>query len=232
MEQYRVRQDGTVIKIEADGSLTELGKIGETNTKQTRPDVGIYWLFILLFVITTVIAFITAANLSDENHRLSNEKYDLNQSYSQLNTKWQEALESKKKTEAKLTKVGAVYPIIINSVAIGNMAEGSGMETDFGQLIYHYNTMYLKPKITYEAITTRQITLKVKLFTPSGILSRGDSSPTGYSFSYLLKVAGGTNTEIMNGWGNSTRGYWGAGTYRLEIWYDDVCLKTKSFTIY
>lgn len=232
MEQYRVRQDGTVIKIEADGSLTELGKIGETNTKQTRPNVGIYWFFILLFVITTVIASISAANLSNEKHRLSNQKYDLDRSYSLLNAKLQEALESKKEMEATLTKVGAIYPIIINSVAIGNMGAGSEMETDFGQPIYHYTTMYLKPKITYEAITARQITLKVKLFTPSGMLSRGDSSPTGCSFSYLLQVSRGTNTEIMNGWGNATRGYWGAGTYRLEIWYDDVCLKNKSFTIY
>lgn len=232
MEQYRVRQDGTVIKIEADGSLTELGKIGESNTNQTRPDVGIYWFFILLFVITTVIAFITAANLSDEKDRLSNQKYDLDRSYSLLNTKLQEVQESKKETEATLTKVGAIYPIIINSVTIGNMDESSEMETDFGQPIYHYSTMYLKLKIAYEAIRTGQITLKIKLFTPSGILSRGDSSPTGFSFSYLLQVSKGTNTEIMNGWGNATRGYWGAGTYRLEIWYDDVCLKTKSFTIY
>ena len=94
--------------------------------------------------------------------------------------------------------------------------------------------MYLKPKITYTGINPgRSIDLKIKWYMPDGSLSTGDSSPSGYSQQRSLYVnAGSNNIETLKGWGNSTKGNWEKGTYRIEIWYDNVCLKSQTFRIY
>ena len=40
------------------------------------------------------------------------------------------------------------------------------------------------------------------------------------------------NTYSLNGWGNRNKGHWTSGTYRIEVWYENTCLKSKTFTIY
>ena len=93
--------------------------------------------------------------------------------------------------------------------------------------------MYLRPRIKYTGINSgRTITLKVKWYTPDGRLSTGNSSSNGFSQSESLYVYSGSNTTTLNGWGNDTKGNWGKGTYRIEIWYEDVCLRAENFTIY
>lgn len=93
--------------------------------------------------------------------------------------------------------------------------------------------MYLTPRITYTGINTgRSINLKIRWYRPNGTMSSGDSSPSGFSQQNSLYVYSGSNTETLQGWGNKTKGYWGKGTYRIEIWYENVCLKAKTFTIY
>lgn len=92
-------------------------------------------------------------------------------------------------------------------------------------------------KIRYSLIkyigvkTGEDIKLNIKLYTPLG-LSTGSSSPSGFSYTASVYVYSGDNTEVLGGWGNSSRGYWSRGNYRFEIWYADVCLKSKKFTIY
>ena len=93
--------------------------------------------------------------------------------------------------------------------------------------------MYLKPKISYTGINPgRSINLKVKWYKPNESLSTGDSSPSVFSQQSSLYVYSGSNTETLTGWGNKNKGHWAKGTYRIEIWYENVCLKAKTFTIY
>ena len=93
--------------------------------------------------------------------------------------------------------------------------------------------MYLQPRIKYYGISSGTKTLKVKWFNPEGSLRTGTSSPYGFSQSDSHYIySGADNTLTMNGWGNETKGHWKAGTYRIEIWYGNTCLKSKSFTIY
>ena len=123
-------------------------------------------------------------------------------------------------------------PIIITDIEISNTYSDGSIETDYGNTIYSSDTRYLKPRITYTGIkTSENITLSVKFYTPSG-LSTGSSSPYGCSYSYSMYVYSGENQETLSGWGGSSAGHWGRGSYRFEIWYENVCLKSKSFTIY
>lgn len=122
-------------------------------------------------------------------------------------------------------------PLWITNIEIGNVTKNGDIETDYGKDIYSSNTMYLKPRIEYVGIATGEIIdISVKWYEPNGFISTRTSSSG--SFSYSLYIRNGRNTCILPGWGNDNRGYWKRGSYRIELWYKDICLKTKSFTIY
>lgn len=135
--------------------------------------------------------------------------------------------------ESKFYSIKNTFPINITNIEIGNTYYDGSIETNYGSTIYSSYTMYLKPRITYTGINTgSSINLKIKWYTPNGTMSTGDSSPSGFSQQESLYVYSGSNTKILRGWGNKTKGHWGKGTYRIEIWYENVCLKAKTFTIY
>ena len=72
----------------------------------------------------------------------------------------------------------------------------------------------------------------VKLYDPDGNLRTGNSSPSGYSYSETLYIGSGRGQQRVMGWGNKEKGYWKAGNYRIEFWYNNSCIFTKTFTIY
>ena len=62
--------------------------------------------------------------------------------------------------------------------------------------------------------------------------SPSSKTPKGYSYSASGYIYEGENKRELSGWGNEKKGNWAKGTYKIEIWYNDMCLKTKSFTLY
>lgn len=140
---------------------------------------------------------------------------------------------SLRKAENNFSAFKKKFPIDITDIEIANTYQNGNIETNYGYTIYSRNTMFLRPRIKYTGINSGQtIILKVKWYTPNGSLSRGDSSPNGFSQSESLYVYSGSNTTMLISWGNKNKGYWGKGTYRIEIWYEDVCLRAENFTIY
>lgn len=130
------------------------------------------------------------------------------------------------------SSIDTIMPIIITNIEIANTYHNDAIETEYGDHIYSDRTMYLTPRITYRGIKVdEEIMLNIKLYTPSG-LNTGSTSPDGYTYSNPLTILKGENIKALGGWGSSTMGQWTKGSYRLEIWYDDICLKTKTFTVY
>lgn len=39
---------------------------------------------------------------------------------------------------------------------------------------------------------------------------------------FCVNEDGSINTYSLNGWGNSTRDHWNAGTYQIEVWYGNT----------
>lgn len=170
--------------------------------------------------------------ISELNSKVSNLSEELDNTKTSLKITRDERDEAQQRLNDLKDKVGSSMPIIITDIQIANTNNGGDIETDYGNIIYSSNTMYLKPKISYTGIKTGEnIDLNIKFYTPSG-LSIGSSSPYGYSYSNSMYVYSGENTETLSGWGGSSRGHWSSGTYRFEIWYNDICLKAKSFSIY
>lgn len=135
--------------------------------------------------------------------------------------------------ENSLTSFKNNFPMYISKIELANVDYDGNIETSYGETIYSSRTMYIKPCLTYNGINHgKSITLNVRFYTPNG-LSTGTSSPSGFSYSTSLYVSSGSeNTATLSGWGGKTKGHWKSGSYRIEIWYDDICLKSKSFTIY
>lgn len=170
--------------------------------------------------------------ISELNNKVGNLSKELDNTKNSLRITREERDEAQQKMNDLKDKIGSSMPIIITDIQIANTNNSGDIETDYGNTIYSSSTMYLKPKISYTGIKTGEnIDLNVKFYTPSG-LSTGSSSPYGCSYSTSMYVYSGENTETLSGWGGSSRGHWRSGQYRFEIWYGDVCLKSKSFTVY
>jgi hypothetical protein len=214
--------NGDVYEILKDGTIHKVGNV-KSSALNPVDDNLIKWIWVLAIgCMGLCIAFLVVrSNLSDtkvqeEHYRsLYNEEYKENRELLQIKQ-----------------EVAATYPIIINEIEIGNV-HGDGMiATYYGNTIYSYNTMYLKPKISYIGLRDGSCTLKVKLYDNYGNLRSGTGSPRGYSYSCNETICEGNNVLYLDGWGNDTKGYWSSGTYRIEVWYNDMCLKSDRFTIY
>lgn len=205
----------------------------------------------VIFLIIIVLGcgfglFFLNGSLNDTRYELSKARNEINKLNSKINILNNEVKNTKKslhttkeerdEIQQQLNnlkeKVRYLTPILITDIQIANSNQNGEIETDYGYTIYSNNTMYLKPKITYIGIRTGEnIDLDVKLFTPYG-MSTGSTSPNGCSYSTSIYVYSGENTETLSGWGGSSRGHWARGEYRFEIWYNNVCLRSKIFTIY
>ncbi|MDO5461733.1 MAG: hypothetical protein Q4F44_08830, partial [Bacteroidales bacterium] len=165
-------------------------------------------------------------------NNLRSELSSVNNSLSSTNS---ELSKAQKNLSYYQNKVGKYMPLIVTDIEIANSYKGGTHETGFGGIIYSKNSMYLTPRIKYIGLVEGSRNILVKLFKPNGSLSTGSPSsetPKGYSYSSSAYIYEGENTRELSSWGNEKKGNWPKGTYRIEIWYNDRCLKAKSFTIY
>ena len=133
----------------------------------------------------------------------------------------------KARREAEQNRLPEIYEILI-----GNVYKDYKIQTNYGSTIYSSETMYLRPRIRYKSYANRSYTFDVKWIKPDGSISRGDSSPAGYSTSDSYSLSYGEGTKNLVGWGNETKGHWKAGKYAIEIWCKGTLLKRKEFWIY
>ena len=201
----------------------------ETGTEQplkTKHSTGRYWVLIVLLTIGVIALGIL--------YFMSRNKYDRDTSSLRNNVSTLE--QERDKAVSDLTEfkssVSSVYPIIITDILIGNVNKNNEVDIDFGNSIPSYKTMYLEPRIKYTGLTDGTINLKVKWYCPDGTIRRGSSSPAGFSQSESIYInEGADNSVTLQGWGNESRGHWGSGTHRIEIWHNNICLKAKEFNI-
>ena len=241
---FCVNEDGSITKFATISESGEICRIGETISSHKPRKVWGYWVAILILVIGVIVFGVLYSNAMSDYRWQVSQTNSMERKYSESQERVS-SLESEKSTlesakqsaEEALSmlkqKVGDSYPIIISDIEIANSYKGGSIETDFGSTIYSSNTMYLKPRITYYGISSGTKTFKVKWFKPDGSISSGTSSPYGFSQSDSHYIyTGADNTITLSGWGNENKGHWRSGTYRIEIWYGNTCLKSKTFTIY
>ena len=230
--------------------ITELTKESIRLQRQKKRTTIVYLLgaFIILgcCIIFTLVG--DKNNLRQENSSLEKQVNSLNSEVSNLNTSLNsknELLESYSSKIDRLNTENRLFcdtiknlrgvlnaPLIVTDIEIANIYSSGTFETNYGGYISSSYSMYLKPRIRYVGLSSGYITISIKWLDPDGNLRAGTSSPAGYSQSESVSIDTGSNILELSGWGNSAKGSWSSGTYRIEIWYDNICLTTKSFTIY
>lgn len=225
-KDYQISNDGTIFKIKEDGSIYKIAKISNNGSVENisaptevheTSKIG-YWIIIFLLVTTAIILGILYYSTTNELNNISNECVSTNKELSLAN--------------ALLNDLSSEYPFIITDVKIGNTDFNCNIETNYGDKIYSRNTMYLTPQLSVIGITQGFNTLMIKWYYPDGRLSTGDSSPTEYSQKEEVPIYRGKNNIVLRGWGNTTKGNWGRGKYRFEVWCGNKCLKTHYFKVY
>lgn len=241
---YNISSDNVIYSINGDGSITKIAQIDSNGAinplgkkKRKNSHAIILYILCLFLFLGLIVSIFRGVELYNDNETLSSKIISKNREVSTLGHKNTTLLEEKRKAEEALaalkSKIGNSYPLIIYDILIANVSYEGEVEANYGNTIYSSNTMYLKPKIKYYGIDSGYKTLKVKWIRPDGSMSSGTSSPYGFSQSSSNYISSGSDNSLeLGGWGNSNKGHWSSGTYRIEIWYDNACLKSKSFTIY
>lgn len=249
MSDYQIANDGTIFHIKEDGAIAKLGRIENdrivdvlNTTATSDPDSGkgVLVCFLVVFALATLVFGILFFQLKEDydysvsksSTRISSLESKVSSLEGDLRTARSERDAAKRELSDFRDYVGITIPFVISDIEIANTSYDGTIETAFGSIIYSSRSMYLTPRIKYVGFSSGSKTIYVKIYNPYGTLCTGSSSPSGYSYSSSFSVSTGQNTYQLSGWGSSTRGHWSSGNYRIEIWYNNSCVKSKSFTIY
>lgn len=193
------------------------------------------WIVALLILCVILGVSLMSSNKEIDNKQYSNSTLEEKISSLEIDNnalvqKTSSIQKDKDNLSEKIDSISAYYPLVIKSLKIGNTYPDGIIETDFGNALYSSSAMFLKPQIEYIGLKNTSITLYQKLYK-DGILSRNDSSPEGFSAKSDIYISD-PGVSALSAWGNQTKGFWPAGNYRYEIWYNDMCLKTENFILY
>ena len=123
----------------------------------------------------------------------------------------------------------------IQKVEFAN-TDNDNVLTSYGSTLYASEMRFLRPKIYYNGKCgeTKNVTIYFKIIKPDGTVSRGTSSPDGFSSKCELTIQPGNGKNITGlcGWGSSSGGIYRPGTYRYELWYEGHKIYQTNVTFY
>ena len=150
----------------------------------------------------------------------------------QLSTATRDLEEAKRKLTNYQNKVGKNFPMIINNIELANYTKDRRkVISDYGQPIYSNKSRWVWFRINYDGMISGTKKLYYRIYDQYGKLKTSSTSLSGYTDSTEQYIYQSNNTTVLFGWGGDSSGSWRKGKYRIEIWYEDICLKSKSFTI-
>lgn len=203
-------------------------------------NASIKHIHLFYIILVGVLLFITYCQYEGKtvaessNNHLNTKVYNLEYINKQLNNRVDDLQFKNNQLEASnnelssaLNIVKSNMPLILGKVSVRNENE------NYDSWIYSRNTTYINPKVELYSLIDANVDIYVRLYTPNGILSKGSSSPYGYSYGNRFYVK--KNQKInctFSGWGGSDKGHWKPGLYRFEFYYSGKCIGEKSFTIY
>lgn len=183
----------------------------------------------ILFVIASIIAIVMSIKWNDEVQRANigwnsyQQTYDSFKNANDKNQKMKNELESLKNELKKTnldwtTTLESPVHVVIDNVY--NHADGSNMLD---------STKITFLDFTYTVLKTSKVgdleKLYIKIIDPNRNVMSGQGSPQGYTTSVDMNSS-------WTGWGSTSAGtVYKAGTYRIEFWYQGVCVGLKNVYI-
>lgn len=211
-------------------------RIVEKIVEKKRSVVG-YWIAIILLAILFIIFALASLGLvvinSDLEDTIAYQETEIGDLQHEILEKDYDYKELQSTMASLTDRIKSSFPLIISDIEIGNVTYDNDILTDYGKSIYASQACFLKPKVKYYGMVDGSRMLKTKWIRPDGTVISGNSSPSGFSQSDSFTIVSGPNQSLlMGGWGWKEPGNWTAGTYRIEIWYGNTCLQSKTFQIY
>lgn len=197
------------------------------------------WVFVILSSILFFVVIYLSDSVSNLKSRLWDDQNGNKEAITQLKREKSE-LENSLQTytkkciavESDLSHLTSRLPIVITSVEIADTYQSGGVRQDFGNTLYFNRDMFLQPKVHYTGYTDKEVKFYVKWYNRNGLYTNY-SSPSGYSLACTRSVHKGDNIVTLDHFGDDyDYDFWGTGSHRLEIWVGNMCLYSKSFTIY
>lgn len=121
----------------------------------------------------------------------------------------------------------------INRIAFGSEDADDNINIKMGETLYEGEVKYLIGNMYYEGLYSndQKVTLYMRIFFPSGSLSSGTDSPTGFTYKRDVTIKPGTNVYKITGWGNKNGTSYKAGKHKYEIWLDGEKIYETSFNV-
>lgn len=121
----------------------------------------------------------------------------------------------------------------INKIAFGSEDADDNINIKIGETLYEGEVKYLIGNMYYEGLYSndQKVTLYARIFFPSGSLSSGTGSPTGFSYKREVTIKPGTNVYKITGWGNKNGTTYKEGKHKYEIWLDGEKIYETTFNV-
>ncbi|GMO38911.1 MAG: hypothetical protein Ta2B_18400 [Termitinemataceae bacterium] len=192
---------------------------GTASTKKKNvKGTNINWT--IAFAITAFVLLISMITCGSKNNKITSLETDLYRA----NINYSNLIESNK--------------VYVNLLSIGNA--NANKETGKylswiskpGTRMYTNSIRKLNPEMRYTTEINGEVEFYIKIISPDGIIQDKDS-PKGYSYTLKKALKKGENVYLdLYGFGEVNKSIFPAGSYRVEVWYKDVCIKALPFTIY
>ena len=171
------------------------------------------------------------SNISSVNSKLSYTESQLSTAKNDLKDVKRKLEETKCNLSNYQKNIAKNFPFIIKDIELANYTKNrKQVISDYGQSIYSSKARWIWFRIKYDGIQSGTNKLYYRIYDSHGVLKTSSKSPSGYTHSTQTYISKGTNVSELFGWGADSS-IWRKGTYRIEIWCEDVCLKQKSFSI-
>ena len=215
-----------IFRKECETLKQENKDLEDKNKKVRKKKNRIITVVIIIIVVLTSILSILLIFYKMDFEYYSKESTELNNLVNDLND--------------QLHDISSSIPMLITDIEIANIYEGGGVQSDYGSDIYSDKARFLKPRITYtrirQMLISEYVNLNVKFYSESDNVSTlltNWNSPDGYTYSINVSIENGRGRIMeLPSWGYGERSVFSPGKYRIEIWHDNVCLRSKSFKIF
>ena len=112
-----------------------------------------------------------------------------------------------------------------------NVDKDDKLITELDADIKSTDTQYINTSLTMIVYDDGDYPISVKFITPDGNVSKAANDGSPYTFSTTLHLTQKQSSYLIGGWGSPNPGTWGAGKYRIELYYKDKPVYVKKFEI-
>jgi hypothetical protein len=220
------------------GQSSPSEKQPQSNVENTGsvPLVAVIILGIIGIAVSSGIGYSKYKEMESHSLYWRGEYEDMSQRYEDMSQRYEDMSQRYEDMSQRYEEVNNILNMEITAITAGNQDQNRTQITRPGDRLSASQMRFLYPVITYNSNVAKSVTLFVKIIRPNGeLLYNSSASPPNYTFKQTVQIRNDTNlSETLQGWGwnDPAPDQYNSGTWTIEVWYNDVCLKSQKIRIY